>query len=65
MSSPNSEAARLLEKVKPEILRAFACIPDFGSLGFTVHFNEGEPVRFECAGSASHLLKALSQRSAS
>ncbi len=58
----NNAAASLLEKIKPELLIAFSSIPEYGSLGFTVHFNEKEVVRIEWSGSVSNRLLPKAER---
>jgi len=61
--SATTKAVRLLDTVKADLLRAFSSIPDFGTVGFTVFFNEGEPVRCEWSGSTSTLLGPRAERS--
>ncbi len=33
----------LMGKLRPELTKAFSCIPDYGSLGIIIHFQEKEP----------------------
>jgi len=61
----NNSPARLLKIVEADLLKAFSTIPDFGNVGFTVYFNEGEPVRCEWSGSTSSLLGPRAERSKS
>jgi len=52
----------LMGKLRPELTKAFSCIPDYGSLGIVIHFQEKEPVRVEYNGSISRKLPKLSER---
>jgi len=52
----NPAAEELLDKLRPDILKAFASIPAYGSIGFLVHFVENEPVRIEWTGSIQRKL---------
>jgi hypothetical protein len=58
----NPAAEALLEQLRPDILKAFASIPPYGSLGFTVHLVEGQPVRVEWAGSIQRKLAPKASR---
>lgn len=62
VADANAQAVALLEKLRPDILKAFASIPAFGSLGFDVHFVEGEPVRVEWSGSIQRKLAPRADR---
>ena len=56
------DAKDLLKSVEPELLKAFSSIPKYGSLGFTVHLNDGEPVRIEWIVSTSRKLLQKAER---
>ena len=62
MTTINFEAENLLEQIKPELLKAFSTIPEYGSLGFTVHLNEKEPVRIEWSSIVSRRLLPVEER---
>ncbi len=47
---------RLLEEINKSFMEAFTSIPEYGTIGFTVHLREQEPVRIEWSGSISHKL---------
>ncbi|MEI6388323.1 MAG: hypothetical protein WCQ50_17005 [Spirochaetota bacterium] len=51
MSATGTPAAELLAKISPDILKSFATIPAYGSLGFVIHFVDGEVARLEFSGS--------------
>ncbi len=51
MSAPGTPAEALLAKISPDILKSFNTIPVYGSLGFVIHFVEGEVARLEFSGS--------------
>lgn len=51
-----NDAEKLLEKIKPDLLKAFSSIPDYGTLGLNIHFQEKEAVRVEWSGSISRRL---------
>jgi hypothetical protein len=57
-----AQAVALLERLKPDILKAFSTIPQYGSLGFTAHFIEGEPVRVEWSGTIQRKLAPRVER---
>jgi hypothetical protein len=55
--------AALFESLRPELLKAFRDIPAFGSIGFRVHFAEGEVSRIEYEASLSRRLSPKVSRS--
>jgi hypothetical protein len=54
--SNRQDAEGLLEQIKPQLIDAFSNRPEFGALGFTVHFYERQAVRVEWTGSSSRIL---------
>ena len=54
--------ATLLESLRPELLKAFRDLPAFGSIGFRVHFAEGEVIRIEYEASLSRRIVARVER---
>ena len=42
-----SAAEKLLEKLKPELIKTFSKIPEYGQISFSVKLNESEPVHYE------------------
>ena len=54
--------AALLESLRPELLKAFQDIPAFGSIGFRVHFTDGEVSRIEYEASLSRRLQPRTDR---
>lgn len=57
-----SPAEKLLEKLKPEIMKAFSKLPEYGQISFSVYLNECEPVRFEHSVSESLKLPKKAER---
>ncbi|MFA7126351.1 MAG: hypothetical protein WC182_02150 [Bacilli bacterium] len=57
-----SEFDQLMGKLRPELTRAFSCIPDYGSLGIVIHFHEKEPIKVEYNGSISRRLAKVNER---
>jgi hypothetical protein len=53
---------RLFETIQPELLSAFSQIPDFGTIGLTIHLIEGEPVKIEWSGSTMKKLEPKAER---
>lgn len=45
----------MLERLLPEIRKVFRDIPQWGDVGFTVSFNDGEPVSFKYSGAVTQL----------
>lgn len=48
----------LVDRFSPLLVELFSEAPDYGTLGFTVHFTQNNPTRVEWAGSHSFKLEA-------
>ena len=62
MAAQPNDGAAILDSLRPELLKAFRDIPPFGSVGFEVFFQEGEPVRIEYSASLSRRLPPKAER---
>jgi hypothetical protein len=49
-------AREILEKLKPELERAFSYIPRYGSIGIIAHFVRGQIARVEISASVARKL---------
>jgi hypothetical protein len=58
----NIEAVNLLRKNQEEILNALSNAPEYGSIGFRLHFVEGEVVRIETERTVHKKLAPLGRR---
>lgn len=62
MAAANQTGAAVLERLRPELEKAFRDIPAFGEIGFRVFFADGEPVRVEYSAALSRKLLARPDR---
>lgn len=62
MSAATNSGAVMLERLRPELEKAFRDVPQFGEVGFRVFFTEGEPVRIEYTAGLSRLLRPKAER---
>jgi hypothetical protein len=56
MALATDYGSAMIEKLRPELEKAFKDIPPFGEIGFRVYFNESEPVRIEYSAALSRKL---------
>jgi len=47
MTNKESESNELFTEIKPEILRLLSSHPQYGSIGFEIHFQKGNRSRTE------------------
>jgi hypothetical protein len=62
MAAATREGAAMLDRLLPDIEKAFTSIPAFGSIGFTVHFHDSEPTRIEWSGAISRQVRPKAGR---
>jgi len=62
MSTSTVESHTVLGTLYPQLVELFKKVPDFGSVGFTVHFYEKEPVRIEWTGTSSKKVAPKAER---
>lgn len=62
MAAATNTGAAILESLRPELEKAFRDIPQFGSVGFTVHFVDGYASRIEYSASLSRKVPARLER---
>ena len=62
MTAATEYGAGMVERLRPELEKAFRDIPPYGEIGFRVFFTEGEPVRIEYSAGLSRKLSPRVER---
>jgi len=62
MTAATNQGAAIINRLRPELEKAFRDIPPYGEIGFKVFFTDSEPVRIEFSAGLSRKLAPRADR---
>ncbi len=62
MKAAINQGAAYIDRLRPELEKAFRDIPPYGEIGFKVFFTDSEPVRVEYSAGLSRKLASRAER---